>query len=109
LSITQGLPDSFQVATAKYPINYEVNDDVAPDSFQVATAKDPHNYEVDDDVASDSIQLATTRYSSNFSNEDIGNSDNSDPFQCDIMLSSSDDDETESIKYLKRNTDPSLR
>jgi hypothetical protein len=43
------------------------------------------------------------------SNEDIYNIDNIDPFHCDIMPSSSDEDENVSIKYLKRNHDPSLR
>jgi hypothetical protein len=75
LSITQGLSESFQVATAKEPINHEVNDSVVPDSIQLTTSKD----------------------SSNSSNEDIGNSNNSDPFQCDIMPSSYDEDETASI------------
>jgi hypothetical protein len=73
-STTQGVPHSFQVATAKYHCNYEVNDGV-PDSIQVATAKDS-------------------------SNEDVDNSKNSDPFNCNIMPDvSSDEDETASIKY----------
>jgi hypothetical protein len=50
--------------------------------------------------------LATAK---NSSNEDMDNSDNSDPCQCDIMPSSSDEDESASIKYLKRNPDPPLR
>jgi hypothetical protein len=48
--------------------------------------------------------------SQDFSNEEVDNSDNSDPFNCDIMPDvSSDEEETASIKYLKRNPDPSLR
>jgi hypothetical protein len=38
----QGVPDSFQVATAKDPCNYEVNDGV-PDSIQVEIAKECSN------------------------------------------------------------------
>jgi hypothetical protein len=81
LSITQGVPDSFQLSTTRG----------VPDrhSFEVATAKDPNNYEVNDDVVPDSIQLATA---TNSSNEDIDKSDNSDPFQCYIMPSSYDKD-----------------
>jgi hypothetical protein len=96
LSITQGVPDSFQVSTTHG----------VPDSFQVASAKDPSNYEVNYDAVTDSIQLATAN---NSSNENMDNSDNSNLFQCDIMPSSSDEGETASIKYLKRNHDPSLR
>jgi hypothetical protein len=47
--------------------------------------------------------LATAKDSSNSSSEYIDNSDNSDLFQCDIMPYSSDEDETASIKYLKRS------
>jgi hypothetical protein len=83
LSITQDVHDSFQYTAAKYPCNYEVNDGI-PDSIQVATAKDS-------------------------SNEEIDNSNNSDPFNCDIMPSSSDEVETASTKYFKRKPDPSLR
>jgi hypothetical protein len=36
-------------------------------------------------------------------------SDNSDQFHCDIMPSSSDEDESASIKYLKKIPDPLLR
>jgi hypothetical protein len=43
-------------------------------------------------------------------NEAVKNSDNTDPFNCGIMHDvSSDEDETASIKYLKRNPYPSLR
>jgi hypothetical protein len=96
LSIIQCVPDSFQFSTTQG----------APDSFKVATAKDPNNYEVNDDVVPDTIQLATAK---NSSNEDMDKSDNSDTFQCDIMPYSSGEDESASLKYLKRNPDPSLR
>jgi hypothetical protein len=49
LSILDGLPNSFQVATTKDPCNYQVNDihgDV-PDSIRV-TAKDLKNDEAKD-------------------------------------------------------------
>jgi hypothetical protein len=65
--------------THLYPCNYEVNGGV-PDSIQVETTKESPNEEVE----------------------------NSDPYQCDIMPSSSDEDKTVSITYLKKNTDPSL-
>jgi hypothetical protein len=42
-------------------------------------------------------------------NDDTDKSQNSDPFHCNIMPSSSDEDESAPIKYLKRNPDPSLR
>jgi hypothetical protein len=96
ISITQDVPDSFQLST---------NQGV-PDSLQIATVKDPNNYEVNEDIVSDSIQLASGK---NSSNEDMEKSYNSDPFHCDIMPSSSDEDESASIKYLKKNHDPSLR
>jgi hypothetical protein len=99
LSITQGVSDSFQLPIAQG----------VPDIFQVATEQDPSNYEVNDDVVPGITQLATSQASSNYSNEEIDNNDNSDPFQCDIMPSSSDEDDTASIKYLKRNLDPSLK
>jgi hypothetical protein len=79
LSTIHGLPGSFQVATAKDPCNYEVNG-VVPDIILVATSNESPNEEVD----------------------------NNDPYQCDIMPSSSDEDETASITYLKKNQDPSL-
>jgi hypothetical protein len=48
--------------------------------------------------------VATSKVSSN---QEV---DNIDQINCDIMLDvSSDEDETASIKYLKRNPDPSLR
>jgi hypothetical protein len=47
--------------------------------------------------------------SKDYSIEDFDNSDNNKPFKCDTMHSSSDEDETASIQYLKRNLDPSLR
>jgi hypothetical protein len=45
----------------------------------------------------------------NLPNDDTEKSDNSDPFNCDIMPSSYDEDESASIKYLKRHPDPLLR
>jgi hypothetical protein len=45
----------------------------------------------------------------NPTNDETDKSDKSDPFHCDIMPSSSDEDKSASIKYLKRNPDPSLR
>jgi hypothetical protein len=44
----------------------------------------------------------------NPSNNDTDRSENSDPFNCDILPSSSNEDESASIKYLKRHPDPSL-
>jgi hypothetical protein len=80
LSIIQGVPGIFQVATEKYRCNYEVKCGV-PDSIQVATSKECLNEEVD----------------------------KSDPYPCDILPSSSDEDETASIMmYSKKKTDPSL-
>jgi hypothetical protein len=45
----------------------------------------------------------------NSANEDMDKSDNSDTFHCEIMPSSSDEDESAAIKYLKQNPDTSLR
>jgi hypothetical protein len=59
LSTTQGVHDSLQVTTEKYPCNYEINDG-ATDIIQVATSKDS-------------------------SSEEVDNIDNSDPFKCDLM------------------------
>jgi hypothetical protein len=55
LSITQGVPDSFQLST----------DQGVPDSLQVANAKDPNNYEVNEDVVPDSILYYIVYLSSN--------------------------------------------
>jgi hypothetical protein len=68
-----------------------------PDSFQFSTAKDPNNYGVPEDGVPDSILLAS---GTNPPNDDTDKSDNSDPFHCDIMPSSSNEDESASIKYL---------
>jgi hypothetical protein len=43
-SAIQDVPDSFQIATAKDPYNYEVNGGV-PDSIQVGTSKECPNEE----------------------------------------------------------------
>jgi hypothetical protein len=75
---------------------------VVPDSFQVATAKDPCNYGANGGVPDSSIQVATAKESPNTEG------DNSGPYQCDIMPSSPNEDETASIVYLKKNPDPSL-
>jgi hypothetical protein len=89
--------DSFQISTTHG----------LPDIFQVvATAKDPNNYEVKEYVVPDSILLASGKKSSN---EDMDKSNNSDPFHCGIIPSSFDEDESASIKYLKKKPDPSLR
>jgi hypothetical protein len=77
-----------------------------PYSFQLSTAKDPNNYGVLEDGVPDSIYVASGM---NPPNDDTDKSDNSDPFHCNIMPSSSDEDESASIKYLKINPDPSLR
>jgi hypothetical protein len=50
----------------------------------------------------DSIQVTTSKESPN---EEVAKSD---PYQCNIMPSSPDEDETASITYLKKKTDPSL-
>jgi hypothetical protein len=96
LSIAQGVSSIHPTLT-----NHGV-----PDSFRLSTAKDPNNYGVPEDGVPDSILLASGM---NPPNDDTDKSDNSDPFHCDIMPSSSDEDESASIKYLKRNPDPSLR
>jgi hypothetical protein len=84
LSTTKGVPDSFQFATSKYRCNYEVNDCV-PYSIQVANPKESSNKEVD-------------------------NSNISNPFKCDILPDvTSDEDETASMGYSKRNPYTSLR
>jgi hypothetical protein len=77
-----------------------------PDSFQLSTAKDPNNYGVPKDGVPDSILLASGMNPPNY---DTDKSDNSDLFHCDSMPSSSDEDESASIKYLKRYPDSSLR
>jgi hypothetical protein len=96
LPITQGASNSHPTLT----------DPGVPDSFKRSTAKDPNNYEVVEDGVSVSILLASGM---NSPNDDMDKSDNSDPFHCDIMPSSSDEDKSASIKYLKRNPDPSIR
>jgi hypothetical protein len=96
LSITQGVSNSHPTLT---------NPGV-PDSFQLSTDNDPKNYEVVEDGVPVSILLASGM---NFPNDDMDKSDNNDPFHCDVMPSSSDEDKSASIKYLKRNLDLSLR
>jgi hypothetical protein len=99
LSISQGVAIIHQTLT-----NHGVID-----SFELSTAKDPNNYGVPEDGVPDSIVLASGTNLPNPPNDDTDKSDNSDPFHCDIMRSSSDNDESASIKYLKRHPDPSLR
>jgi hypothetical protein len=77
-----------------------------PDSFQLSTAKDPNNYGVKENGVPDSIVLASGM---NSPNDDTDKSDNRDPFHYDITPSSSDEDESTSIKYLKKNPDLWLR
>jgi hypothetical protein len=73
LSITQRVSNSHPTLT-----NHGV-----PDSFQLSTAKDPNNYGVLVDGVPASILLASGM---NSPNDDTDKSDNSDPFHCDIML-----------------------
>jgi hypothetical protein len=77
-----------------------------PDSFQLPTAKDPKHYGVLEDGLPDGYSLVSGM---NPPNDDTDKSDYSGHFNCDIMPSSSDEDESASIKYLKRHPDPSLR
>jgi hypothetical protein len=77
-----------------------------PDSFQLPTDQDPNNYGVTEDGMPDSFSLASGM---NLPNDDTDKSHNSDPLHCYIIPSSSDEDESASIKYVKRHPDPSLR
>jgi hypothetical protein len=77
-----------------------------PDSFQLSTAKDPKHYGLPEDGLPDSYSLVSGM---NQPNDDTEKSDNSDRFNCDIMPSSSEEDQSASIKHLKRHPDPSLR
>jgi hypothetical protein len=81
LSIIQGVPNSFQVATAKYPCNYQVNGSVQV-SIQVSTATECPNEEL--------LEGASIN--------------NSYPYQSNITPSSY---EPEYMTYLKINPDPS--
>jgi hypothetical protein len=74
-----------------------------PDMFQLSTAKDTHNYGVKEDCVPESILLESLMNSPKDGTDKI---DNIDPFHCDIMTSSSNGDESASIKYLKKNPDP---
>jgi hypothetical protein len=96
LSITQGL----------YNIHPSLTNHGVRDSFQLPTAKDPNHYGVPEDGLPDSYSLVSGM---NPPNDDTDKSDNSDCFNCVIMPSSSDEDESASIKYLKRHPYPSLR
>jgi hypothetical protein len=96
LSIAQGVSNTHPLST-----NHGV-----PYSFQPSTAKDPKHYGLPKDGLSDRYPLVLGM---NPSNDDTDISENSDPFNCDILPSSSDEDESASIKYLKRHPDPSLR
>jgi hypothetical protein len=96
LSITHGVSNSHTTLTYHS----------VPDSLQLPTANDPNAYGVVEGGVSDSILVASGL---NSPNDDTYKSDNSDPFHCDIMPSSSDENESASITYLNRNPDPSLR
>jgi hypothetical protein len=96
LSTTQGVSNIHPMLT-----NHGVSD-----SFQLSTAKDPNNYVVPEDGVPDNFSLASGM---NPPNDETDKSHNSDPFHCNIMPSSSDEDESASIKYLKRHPYPSLR
>jgi hypothetical protein len=96
LSIAQGVSNIHPLLT-----NHGVRD-----SFQLSTAKDPKHYGLPEDGLSDRYPLVSGM---NPSNDDTDRSENSYPFNCDILPSSSDEDEPASIKYLKRHPDPSLR
>jgi hypothetical protein len=99
MSITQGVDNIHPTLT-----NHGVLD-----SFEFSTAKDPNNYGVLEDGVPDSIVLASGTNLPNPPNDDTEKSDNSDYFHCVIMPSSSDEDKSASIKYLKIHPDPSLR
>jgi hypothetical protein len=99
LSIAQGVANTHPTLT-----NHGV-----PDRFELSTAKDPDNYGVPKDGVPDSIILASRTNLPNPLNDDTDKSDNIDPFHCNIIPSSSDEDGSASIKYLKRHPDPSLR
>jgi hypothetical protein len=96
LSIIQGMSN----------IHPSLTNHGVPDSFHLSTAKDPKHCEVQEDGLPNSYSLVSGM---NPPNDGTDKSDNSDPFNCDIMPSSSDEDESASIKYLKRHADPSLR
>jgi hypothetical protein len=104
-----GLPSrmhQFSIAQGVSNIHPSLTNHGVPDSFQLSTAKEPNHYGVPEDGLPDSYSLVSVM---NPPNDDTYKSDNSDPLNCDIMPSSSDEDESASIKYLKRHTDPSLR
>jgi hypothetical protein len=96
LSIAQGVSN----------IHPSLTNHGVPDSFQLSTAKDPKHYGLPEDGLPDSYSLVSGM---NLPNDDTDRSDNSDRFNCDSMPSSSYEDESASIKYLKRHLDPSLR
>jgi hypothetical protein len=96
LSITQGVSN----------IHPSLTNHSAPDSFQLSTAKEPKHYGVPEDGLPGSYSLVSGM---NPPNDDTDKSDNSDPFNWDVMPSSYDEDKSASIKYLKRRPYPSLR
>jgi hypothetical protein len=100
---------NFSISQGVYNIHPMLTDHGVPDSFQLSTAKDPNNYGVPEDGVPDSILLASGTGPLNPPNDGTDKSDNSDPFHCDIMPSSSNEDESASIKYLKRHPALSLR
>jgi hypothetical protein len=62
-----------------------------PDIFQLPTAKDPKHYGLPEDGLPYRYSLVSGM---NPPNDDTYRSDNSDRFNCDIMPSSSDEDES---------------
>jgi hypothetical protein len=104
-----GLPSRMRqlsIAEGVSNIHPSLTNHGVPYSFQISTAKDPKNYGVPEDGLPDSYSLVSGM---NPPNDNTDKSDNSERFNCDIMPSSSDEDESASIKYLKRHPDPSLR
>jgi hypothetical protein len=77
-----------------------------PDSFQHSNANDLKHYGLPEDGLPDIYSLVSGM---NPPNDDTDKSDNSDRFNCNTMPSSSDEDESASIKYLENNLDLSLR
>jgi hypothetical protein len=96
LSITKGV----------YNIHPLLTNHGVPDSSQLSTANDLKHYGLPEDGLPDIYSLVSGM---NPPNEDTDKSDNSDRFNFNIMPSSSDEDESASIKYLENNLDLSLR
>jgi hypothetical protein len=95
LLIAQGVSNTQPVLT-----NHGV-----PDSFKPSTTKDPKHYGLPKDGLSNRYPLVLGM---NPSHDNTDTSENSGPFNCDIQPSSSDEDESASIKYLKKRPHLSL-